>query len=164
MKNYSRIDILLSSDEFFFIFFSSKRERKNKNKGRWERRRYMEREWRMMVTGIWNNTVLIQRPRSAPYIGGKGRSHATEHNWFHSVNLLEQRKYLVLFISYERSRIPRYTGCTRAGQFREFEKREKRVRLSELSVRTRNDFGKEERKKNYSNYRTFEMFKYRFDV
>lgn len=92
------------------------------------------REWRMVVTGIWNNTVLIQRPRSAPYIGGKGRSHATEHNWFHSVNLLEQRKYLVLFISYERSRIPRYTGCTRAGQFREFEKREKRVRLSELLV------------------------------
>lgn len=118
----------------FHSFFSLERERKRgkkeetKERSRWRRIRYMEREF-------WNNTV-----DPTPTIGPLYRRQRTfTHNGTQLVSLGESSRAakvpsLVLFISYERSRIPRYTGCTRAGQFREFEKREKRVRLSELSV------------------------------
>lgn len=138
-----------------FLHFSRWREREGKKeetkeRSRWRRIRYMEREF-------WNNTV-----DPTPTIGPLYRRQRTfTHNGTQLVSLGESSRAakvpsLVLFISYERSRIPRYTGCTRAGQFREFEKREKRVRLSELSVYEKR------RGKGKKNYRIFEMFKYRF--
>lgn len=108
----------------------------------------------MMVTGIWNNTVLIQRPRSAPYIGGKGRSHATEHNWFHSVNLLEQRKYLVLFISsveIEDPSIQRMHSSRPISRVREARKASQTVGTVCSREMILDERKKE--KKNYSNYR-----------
>lgn len=82
----------------FPSFFSLEREREREKKKKQRKDRGGEEY------DTWNESsgtiLLIQRPRSALYIGGKGRSHTTEHNWFHSVNLLEQRKYRAWFFSF----------------------------------------------------------------
>lgn len=81
-----------------FLHFSRWREREREKKKKQRKDRGGEEY------DTWNESsgtiLLIQRPRSALYIGGKGRSHTTEHNWFHSVNLLEQRKYRAWFFSF----------------------------------------------------------------
>lgn len=67
--------------------------------------------------------LLIQHPRSVDYIGTKGAFTRDGTIGFTRRILRAAKVRLALFISYERSRVPRYTGCTGAGQFREYERR-----------------------------------------
>lgn len=162
----NRGSILSSDERRSFLHFSRWRERERER----EKKKKQRKDRGGEEYDTWNESsgtiLLIQRPRSALYIGGKGRSHTTEHNWFHSVNLLEQRKYRAWFFSF-RTRDRGSLDTPDALEQANFES--SRSEKSELDCQncpfTRNecDFGRKGggggRKRNY---RIFEMFKYRF--